>query len=236
MERILAAKSYSKVVVATTKNPEDDSIVEICESEGYNYFRGHATDLLDRHYKAALQFNADIAVKIPSDCPLIDTTVIDKVIGYFLDNKDSYDFVSNLHPATYPDGNDVEVMPFHILKKAWDEAEKSYELEHTTPYIWDNPHKFRIGNVVWETGKDYSLSHRFTVDYKEDYEFINAVYKELYPVNPKFGLQDILELLENKPEIYALNNKYAGVNWYRNNLKELKTVGPSETRLYHAVC
>jgi spore coat polysaccharide biosynthesis protein SpsF len=76
----------------------------------------------------------------------------DKVLQFYIDNSDKYDFVSNLHPPTYPDGNDVEIMSFEALKNAWENAKLELEREHTTPYFWENPDKFRIGNVVWENG------------------------------------------------------------------------------------
>ncbi|MCW9065828.1 MAG: acylneuraminate cytidylyltransferase, partial [Ignavibacteriaceae bacterium] len=76
----------------------------------------------------------------------------------------------------------------------------------------------------------YSMTHRFTIDYKEDYEFINRVYNELYEKNNRFGLNDILELLDNKPEIKKINQIYAGVNWYRNHINELKTISPEQTK------
>lgn len=230
MERMLAAKTPSNVIVATTESKQDDEIVNICKSVGYDCFRGDENNLLDRHFKAAKAFNADVAVKIPSDCPLIDPQIIDKVIGYYLANSDKYDFVSNLHPPTYPDGNDVEVMPMEMLELAWRDAKKDYEFEHTTPFFWERPDRFRIGNVAWESGLNYSMSHRFTIDYAEDFDFIKRVYEELYPENPLFALDDILELLDQKPEIMGINQKYSGVNWYRNHLDELKTISSNDTR------
>lgn len=230
MERMLNAKTPSKIVVATTKNKIDDDIVNICKSNNYEYFRGDENNLLDRHYQAAKKYNAEVVVKIPSDCPLIDPKIIDRVISYYIDNQGKFDFVSNLHPATYPDGNDVELMPMKMLELAWKEAEKDYELEHTTPYFWEQPERFRIGNVEWESGLDYSMSHRFTIDYPEDYDFIKRVFEELYPHNPTFSLDDIIYLLEQKPEIMDINRKYSGVNWYRNHLGELKTIGANQTK------
>ena len=133
--------------------------VDVCRENKINFFRGHPLDLLDRHYKAALEYKADVVVKIPSDCPLICPDVIDNVLDYYIENKSKFDFVSNLHPATHPDGNDVEVIPVEILKAAWEEAKQDFEREHTTPFIWDHPERFRIGNVEWETGLDFSKSH-----------------------------------------------------------------------------
>lgn len=234
IERMRAAETLDEILVAATTDPGDNPIEEICENENISLFRGHPTDLLDRHYKAAIEFGAEVVLKIPSDCPLIDPAVIDRVANYYRKNADIYDFVSNLHPPSYPDGNDVEIMPFDVLEIAYKRADKDYEREHTTPYIWDEPGRFRVGNVLWERAEkeniDMSMSHRFTVDYREDFDFVNAVYKELYPKKKIFSLDDVLDLLDRKPEIYAINQKYAGVNWYRNHVGELKTIDENRTR------
>jgi spore coat polysaccharide biosynthesis protein SpsF len=229
-ERVSAARLRGRVIIATTTEAGDDPIEAICGQEGLECFRGDAHDLLDRHYQAALLYPADAVIKIPSDCPLIDPAVIDRVIAFYLSHFDEYDFVSNLHPATWPDGNDVEIMAFPVLERAWKEASRPLEREHTTPFIWERPEQFRIGNVVMEGGSDYSMSHRFTIDYAEDYAFIRAVFDELYPANPLFGVADILALLDRRPDIYAINAPFAGVNWYRNHLAELRTVGAEQTK------
>ena len=230
VRRVQAAFLTGRVVVATTTDETDDRIAEICAQEGIECFRGHPTDLLERHYRTACHYDADIVLKIPSDCPLIDAEIIDKTISYFL--QGDYDYVSNLHPATYPDGNDVEVMRLAALKEAFEEAGSSMEREHTTPFIWERPERFRIGNVEMEGGTDLSMTHRWTIDYEEDYRFIRAVYEKLYPANPLFGVRDILGLLERQPEIVVINASLAGVNWYRHHLDELKTISAKETKAF----
>ena len=228
-ERLQQSGYPATVIVAIPDEVEDDVIEREVMLLGLHCFRGNMNNLLDRHYQAAKAFNADVILKIPSDCPLIDPGVIDQSLDCFFLND--YDFVSNLHPATWPDGNDVEIMTMACLEKTWHEASLKLELEHTTPYIWENPEKFSIGNVEWATGLDYSMSHRFTIDYPEDYEFITRIYEELYPANPNFSCEDILQLLDNKPEIFDINQKYAGVNWYRHHLNELKTISAAQTKL-----
>ncbi len=233
VERVRLASRAGRVAVITTTDAADDALAALCQQHGIDVFRGNALDLLDRHYQAALHFGeTEAVVKIPSDCPLIDPAVIDKVFEVYAETKGQYDFVSNLHPATYPDGNDVEIMTFAALETAWREATRPLEREHTTPFFWENPERFRLANVTWETGLDYSMSHRFTIDYAADYEFIKAVYEALYPANSAFSLADILTLLKQRPDIYALNADLAGVNWYRNHLDELKTVDAGNTKSY----
>jgi spore coat polysaccharide biosynthesis protein SpsF len=230
VERVRASRLAGKIIVATTIEPSDDPVYDLCISENIPVFRGHPTNLLDRHFKAAVSHFPDVIVKIPSDCPLIDPSVIDKVLNYFISNSYKFDYVSNLHPPTYPDGNDVEAFSMKTFAETWLNARRPLELEHTTPYIWENPDKFRIGNVLWETGKDFSMTHRFTIDYLEDYTFIKNIYDLLYSLNPLFSLSDILSLLESDPDLMEINKKYIGVNWYRNYLDGLKTITPERTR------
>jgi spore coat polysaccharide biosynthesis protein SpsF len=222
VERVQKSRLAGTIVVATSVNSEDDIIAEMCKRENIICFRGHATDLLERHYRAALEYDADVIIKIPSDCPLIDPEIIDRIVELFIKHQSNYDYLSNLHPASYPDGNDVEVFSFKMLYKAYKEAGKDFEREHTTPFMWNNDKRFNIGNVEWETGFNYSLSHRFVLDYMEDYEFIKTIYEILYPSNPEFRIDDILRLLELKPEVKAINRHLRGINWYKDHLSEIK--------------
>ncbi|HWZ16746.1 MAG TPA: glycosyltransferase family protein [Mucilaginibacter sp.] len=231
IERLRMIRNQAHIIIATSQESADDMIEQEALAMNVDCFRGSLNNLLDRHYQAAKQAGASIVLKIPSDCPLIDPAIIDEVLDVYFNDPIKYDYISNLHPATFPDGNDVEIMTMDCLEKTWREAKRPLELEHTTPYIWENQDKFKIGNVIWNTGKDYSMSHRFTIDYEEDYRFINRVFEELYPANHAFTCEDILNLLDEKPDIYNINARYAGVNWYRNHLDELKTISSGQTKL-----
>lgn len=230
LERMRAAKTRFTTVVAIPTDPVDDPLERLCRAYDVHCYRGHPTDLLDRHLGAGRAYEAEAVVKIPSDCPLIDPAVIDEVLATFLADPERYDFVSNLHPPTWPDGHDVEVMTMARLEEAAREATRPHEREHTTPFFWDQPERFRIGNVRWSAGRDLSMTHRFTIDYPEDYAFIREVYGELWVPDHPFSLDDILALVDRRPDIYALNAQYAGVNWYRHHLDELRTVDATRTR------
>lgn len=215
-KRILNSKLITELVIATTTNPEDNRIEDLANNLQIKCFRGSETDLLDRHFKVAKLMNADAVIKIPSDCPLIDSAIIDKVIAFYIDYLPEYDYVSNLHPPTYPDGNDIEIMSYQALEKAWYEADFLYQREHTTPYIYENPDKFKIANIEWESGLDYSKEIRLTIDYPEDYDFIKAIYEDLYPQNEYFSYEDIIELLNKKSDLKNINKIHNGKFWYNS--------------------
>lgn len=226
LQRLLAVRFPFQLCVATSTAPEDEPIRQLCRQMAVPVVSGHPTDLLLRHLSAARELGADIVAKIPSDCPLIDPGVVERVLAYYEAHAEDFDFVTNLQPPSWPDGNDVEVMPVRLLELAAREASKPFEREHTTPFIWDQPERFRVANVSWETGRDFSKTHRFTIDYPEDYAFISRVYDELWtPARPVFGLTDILDLLERKPEVRSLNERWLGQSWHLAALEQLGSVG-----------
>jgi spore coat polysaccharide biosynthesis protein SpsF len=231
VERVQRTAYPIIVVVATSTDASDDVIEQEAIENNIRCFRGSLDNLMERHYQAAKLYEADLVIKIPSDCPLIDSAIIDETIDVYYENGGVHDYVSNLHPATYPDGNDVEIMTMDCLAKARRMARQLWELEHTTPVIWEHPEQFKIGNLTWKTGFDFSMTHRFTIDYIEDYHFILKVYEMLYPGKPNFSCNDILQLLELHPGIHQINEKHAGINWYRNHLSDLKTISEQQTKV-----
>jgi glutamate-1-semialdehyde aminotransferase/spore coat polysaccharide biosynthesis protein SpsF (cytidylyltransferase family) len=231
--RVKLSKKADNVVVITSINKNDNKIEELCLKNNIPCFRGSENDLLDRHYQAALEYNADYIFKIPSDSPLTDYRIIDEVINISNYYNDKFDFYTNLHPCTFPDGLDIEGCSMKILKNIWTNASKTHQREHTFPYIWENSDKFKIYNVQNNNmiNNNMYMTHRWTLDYEEDYQFIKRVFEEfntdLVQVDKSnndndnnykyvFSTNDILDLLESKPEIAEINSKYAGVNWYRN--------------------
>jgi len=223
LNRMKGVKTADQIVVITSNKKKDDAIENFCKKNKLLYFRGSETDLLDRHYQAAKKFKADFVVKVPSDCPFADPVIIDSVINLWLKNQDKFDYVSNYHPPTFPDGLDAEGCTFSVLEQAWREADKPHEREHTFPFIWDNPKRFRIGNVLNPRG-DMFLTHRWCLDYEEDLIFIRKIM-EHFKNNPNFSTNELLKFLEKNPEIAKINEKYSGVNWYRNVPGQLATVG-----------
>jgi spore coat polysaccharide biosynthesis protein SpsF (cytidylyltransferase family) len=216
LERVRRAKRLQKIVVATTTSPSDDRIVDLCKRLGYDCFRGSEVDVLDRYYRTALAFGSpEVIVRLTADCPLHDPVIIDKVVSQFLDSK--VDYGSNVDPPTFPDGLDIEVFSFSVLEKVWKEARLKSEREHVTPYIRKHTDMFKIATVECE--KDLS-GHRWTLDEKEDYEFIKHIYKNLYKKNPAFGMEDVLELLERQPELEEINKHISRNEGYQKSLKE----------------
>jgi spore coat polysaccharide biosynthesis protein SpsF len=190
-------------VVATTIEPADDAIVEHCERTGRKVFRGSEQDVLDRYYQAAKYVNADVVVRITSDCPVIDPEVTDATVHAFLDRH--ADYASNVLVRTYPRGLDTEVMTVQALERAWRESTKPYQREHVTPYIYENPQEFKLHGI--ENDTDCSR-HRWTVDTPEDLQLLRAIY-ERFGGRDDFGWREVLKLVESDPSLAEINRHIA---------------------------
>ncbi len=203
LERLARCTSLERLVVATSIDPSDDALFDLCRDAGVDCFRGSLNDVLDRFFQAALPYAPDVVVRLTGDCPLADPSLIDEIVGRFL--ASDLDYLSNCAPPTYPDGLDVEVTRFACLKSAWTEAILPSQREHVTPFIRKQPDRFRVGNHV--RSEDLS-SLRWTVDEPEDFEFVRLVYERLYPGKPDFTTDDVLALLRESPELKQFNARF----------------------------
>ena len=202
IDRISSSMLIDEIVIAIPYGKENDIIENTIKqyNEKVGIVRGSENDVLDRYYKAAIQTKADIIIRITSDCPLIDSTIIDKVIEEFLNS--GCDYCSNTLRLTYPRGMDTEIFTFKVLERTWNEAKEDYEREHVTPYIREHPYIFKQHNV----SNEEDLSHlRLTLDTEEDLELITRIYQQLYPTKKMFSLKDIQELFDKQPDLIKIN-------------------------------
>ncbi len=203
VSRVRRFRFVNEVVVATSKDPADDLIMKECQRLGTRAFRGGEQDVLDRYYGAAREAQAEVVVRITSDCPLIDPGVSDQTIQAFLDAWP--DYASNVLERTYPRGLDTEVMTFAAIESAWRDAREPYQREHVTPFLYQHPERFRLLSVKGD--HDYS-QYRWTLDTPEDLEFLRAVYAR--SVNRQdLSWQDVLGMVEREPELAEINRHIA---------------------------
>lgn len=203
IQRLRRARSLDRIIVATSLAAADDPIAELAAGLGLECFRGSQDDVLDRYYQAALPRHPRHVVRVTGDCPLLDPEVIDELAGFFL--AGGHDLACNTIRPTFPDGLDAWIMTFAALATAWENARLPSEREHVTQYIQNRPQVFKLGNLEREP----DLSHlRWTVDEPEDLAFVRLVYESLYPNNPEFGTQDILEFLERNPQAREINRSF----------------------------
>jgi spore coat polysaccharide biosynthesis protein SpsF len=202
IERIERARTLDEIVIATTDSPADDPIVELAQRMKIGVFRGSEDDVLARVLGAARAYHADVIVETTGDCPLHDPAIIDKVVADF--RIGGADFVSNTLAYSTPRGTDVRVFAADDLDEINRLSNDPADHEHVSLYFWEHPEKYRLRNVATDLPAEVS-ELRLTVDTPEDFDLITRIYEELYPKNPEFSIHDVIDLLQNKPELRGIN-------------------------------
>lgn len=199
VERTRACAAIDDVVIATTVEPRDDVLVDLCRAKGWRWSRGSEHDVLDRYYQAACALAPRHVVRITSDCPLTDPVVLDGLIARYRD--DDLDYASTSLPApTFPIGISAEVMRFEALERAWREDTNPAWREHVTPYLYRHPERFRIGGF----GCDADYTHlRWTLDTPEDATLIRLLFDHF--AGQPFGWRDALAVMEAHPAWQTIN-------------------------------
>lgn len=200
LERLTRSRRMDALVVATSDRSDDDPIAEVCSRLGISCYRGSLSDVLDRFYRAAAEAGADHVVRLTGDCPLTDPGLIDDLIDFYL--RQEVDYASNCRPPTLPDGLDAEVFSMAALRLAWQDAEDPFFREHVVPFIVRNPQRFSAAN--WQHETDLSAL-RWTVDEPSDLAFVEEVFNALYPRKPDFSWRDVLDLLDENPDLLTIN-------------------------------
>lgn len=201
IERVSRAHRLDRIVVATSLEEEDNEVVALCKELSIECYRGSLKNVLERYFGAAIAVGAKSIVRLTADCPFADPEVINNLVAFF--EAGNYDYASNTLEPTWPHGLDTEIFSIGSLEIAKREAADPKELEHVTPYFYNNPDHFRLGSL--KRTPDLS-QHRWTVDYPEDLQMVARVYEELYPKSPEFTMDEIIDFLRSHPEVRALNS------------------------------
>ena len=201
------SKLHDDIVIATTNLQQDDVIFNHANNQNISCFRGDEKNVLERHYECAKKYAFSTIVRIPSDKPLIDPTIVDFIIEKFQSN--SYDYISNFSVdmnddnrfiPSYPSGTEVEIFSFAALENTWKNATSEYDKEHVTPYIYSHREKFNIFTVKSER----NLSQfRWALDYENDLKLIRVIISKIQ--KRPILMNDILELFEEEPDLTKIN-------------------------------
>jgi spore coat polysaccharide biosynthesis protein SpsF len=179
LDRLKKCKKVTEIIVATTDNDKDEVIYNKALEWGLKASRGSESDVLDRFYQSVKDQSPDWIVRVTSDCPLIDSMLVDKVISFVQENN--MDYGSNMLIEHFPDGQDIEVFKFSCLKKAWKNAKLLSEREHVTPYIINNSNgkgSDLFKAINYPCFSDFSKI-RMTVDEIVDFKLIKILIEKL---------------------------------------------------------
>lgn len=219
LERVKNSKLIDEVMVITSIEKNNLPLIELCAKLQTRVFVGSEDDVLDRYYQAARLIKPEYVIRITADCPLFDWRYLD----YAIETMETSADYRGAFEDTFPDGLDVEIMKFEALKRSWKEARLASEREHVTQYIRKHSDIFKLQNLACPI--EGIGHHRWTLDEKKDYEMISAVFSHFVSEGKEdFVTEDIIEFLDNHPEIVAINQDIGRNEGLAKSIREDKIV------------
>ena len=221
IERLKESKKIDHIVIATSDNKADNSIVDLCKKIKIDYFRGSENDVLDRVYQTHKYTCSEIVVELTGDCPLIDPKIIDESVDLYLEND--FDYVSNAHVRSYPDGLDTQVFSFALLEEVNKLATSDYDRENVTSFIYRNNENFDYKLKALVANKiNFWPELRITLDDKGDYLLIKNIIDFFHPKNGfKYYCNQIISYVRENDDLLSLNkNSRVKINPYQVTSKK----------------
>ena len=188
VNRILKSRLIDDLYVLTSTDKSDDILCEVLSKNDIKVFRGTLLNVNERFLSfLKIHTECQVFVRLTADCPLSCPDIIDKSISTLKEN--CLDYVSNTLFPTFPHGMDVEVVSRDAFVSLGNETLNEYQKEHVTPFLYQNPHRFKLGNI----SNSLNLSRfRCTVDYKKDFLAITKLVSN----NPNLLLEPNFSSLE----------------------------------------
>ena len=199
IERLLLTKQIDKIILATSKNQENDPLVEYVQSLGIAVFRGDENNVLSRFHQVANFYEATDILRITGDSPLLDPFICDNLIDHYLENKVDYAYLSE----RFCEGVDCEIFSANALRKLANFSLKPSHYEHVTLYMYQNPDLFNISFLENETN---DAKYRFTVDNEEDFFVVSKLINDMNKTAGFYSTKLIKTFLDKHPDIYKVNS------------------------------
>lgn len=197
IRRLNRVSEIDIIIVATSTKDDDDIIEQYCNSRNIPCVRGSEDNVLGRFGIASTRYPADVYVRATADNPMIDIRLVEKMLSFFYQEELTYTCYKK-----YPIGSGVEIFSSESLLQALNKADRKYELEHVTPYMYE---RMDNRNVRYYTSIEDDSNIRLTIDTERDFLFAKELFTRLYEFNPYFGICEIKELLSRNMHLMTIN-------------------------------
>lgn len=197
IDRAKQVEGVSDVVVCTSGVAQDRPILEVCNQHGCRYFTGSPDDVLKRLLSAATFFECDYLLLITADNPLFSFEYAQRLVNEVKRGPE----VDYLRIQGLPLGMD----PYIVRRNAFeviDAIKNDNETEFWPEYIKDQS-VFRHKAIKAEP--EHTRDYRVTLDYQQDLELFESVYKNCYEGEP-IPTSAVVEYLDKNPRVRALND------------------------------
>jgi spore coat polysaccharide biosynthesis protein SpsF len=207
--RVSQACRPDLVLLATTREPEDDELVEAAQALGLQVFRGATHDVLVRWRDAASAHELDLLVNCDGDDVFCDPVHIDRIVSCYEQTGAEYITCTGLPFGAAPTGIALTGLE-RVCERKLETNTEGQGRFFAVPGIVTR------AEIMARPGLDLPEA-RMTLDYPEDLEFFEAVLSELDGAGDCPPLEQIVALLRKRPDLVAINAGVQERYWQRFN-------------------
>ncbi len=200
LDRVLTAaessKFFGKVIVATSVDPQNSSVIELCTQRNIEVFVGDEENVYSRFYSVVNRESYDYIVRLTADNPMLDSFYMDEVIKQHIHSSFDYTRSKGL-----PLGMNIEIFskkPFLSLNELDLTAN---EKEHVTLAL----HRREGYTGQYFEFKNKGSEIRLTVDYPQDYALASLLYSLSKTQSTPPSLDFILQQKSVQPWLFEIN-------------------------------
>ena len=234
--RLNHCQELDKVIVATSKERNDDKIEEFCKKNKIEFHRGSLDNVLERFVDVIDKYNPDYIARICGDAPFITPEFIDAQIKAIKLYKG--DTVLSRNKNCFFEGQDA--YSSKALKKAYKFSKDKMNLEHVGyKYFLNNLDKLRVVLVNVPEEEEIFKGRRFCVDTLKDYKFVSKIYQDLYKENKIINFQAIKDWILKNKELLEINKNISMKPYYKkiekakqDNFEKANIVGQNNFKIY----
>lgn len=202
INRLLKYYTKDTIIIATSNKKTDTKISKYAKKKGIAVFRGSENDVLDRYVRCSKKYNVKNIVRLTSDCPLIDISLIFKMWKIY--KKKKLDYISNTLPpneSTFPDGSDIEIISFKKLNLINKKKLNKTDKEHVTNIFWQSK-KFKYFNFK---NKRNISKYKYSLDYKTDFDLIVEIVNNIGHAEKNYNPNKIVNFINKNKRLNKLS-------------------------------
>jgi N,N'-diacetyllegionaminate synthase len=198
LDNCLKFPFVDEVILATSTLEEDAVLKEYTLQGGARFWQGDPEDVISRYLGACEKYGIDVIVRVTGDCPVVSP----EITGFLLNAHFAAgaDFTESRRFAV---GSNSQVYNVEALKRVIQLVGKADYSEHMTLYMTNNPGIFKVNYV--ELPEELIRDYRLTLDYREDLDMFNELYKKLEEENLESTLVNVFKVLDENPHIPKIN-------------------------------
>lgn len=190
------------IVLGIAEGAANEPFVELAKRRKIDFIRGNERDVLYRLILCGRKGEGTDLFRVTTESPFCYFDRVNTAWQQHIQNANDVTTIAGV-----PVGCDFEIYKLEALEKSHALGNERHRSEYCSLYVREHRSEFKI-QVLEVPSPLRRPELRLTVDYPEDLLLCRQVYGHLKHKAPRLPLQEIIQFLDDHPEIRSLVTPY----------------------------